>query len=126
MTLAQIHEGLARACVIFSLIIGLYGLWRFLRRQGVGANLFGILAAGELLYVAQAAVGFWLYGLGGRPARPGVHILYGILMIITLPAAYAFLRGRDERREALIYGLVGLFLAGVALRAIFTATVPGG
>jgi hypothetical protein len=125
MTLVQVHDGLSRACLLFSLIIGLYGLWRFFRREGVGGNLWGILAAGELLYAAQGVVGVVLYALGGRPARTWVHILYGILLVITLPGAFAYLRGKDTRREALIYGLVGLFLAGVSLRAISTATVFG-
>jgi len=125
MTLVQVHDGLSRACLLFSLIIGLYGLWRFFRQEEVGGNLWGILAAGELLYVAQGVVGVALYSLGGRPARTWVHILYGILLVITLPGAFAYLRGKDTRREALIYGLVGLFLAGVSLRAISTATVFG-
>jgi hypothetical protein len=125
MTLVQVHDGLSRACLLFSLIIGLYGLWRFFRQEGVGGNLWGILAAGELLYAAQGVVGVVLYALGGRPARTWVHILYGILLVITLPGAFAYLRGKDSRREALIYGLIGLFLAGVSLRAISTATVFG-
>jgi len=66
-------------------------------------------------------VGGLLYLGGARPARIEVHILYGVLLVIVLPATFAYLRGRDERREALIYGLVGLFLAGVSLRAIVTA-----
>ena len=89
----------------------------------MGGNFWGILGAGELLYVAQGIVGVALYALGDRPARTWVHILYGILLVITLPGAFAYMRGKDTRREALIYGLVGLFLAGVALRAIYTATV---
>jgi hypothetical protein len=123
MNLVQIHEGLARACVIFSLLIGVYGLWRYFRNQGVSGNLWGMLAAGELLYLAQAVVGMMLYGLGARPAsgRTWVHILYGVLLVIVLPGAYTYLRGRDGRREALLYGLIGLFLAGISLRAIVTA-----
>jgi hypothetical protein len=31
------------------------------------------------------------------------------------------MRGRDGRREVLIYALIGLFMAGVSLRAIGTA-----
>jgi hypothetical protein len=76
-----------------------------------------------LLYIAQGLVGVALYLLGARPARVWVHILYGVLLVITVPGAFAYMRGRDSRREALIYGLVGLFLAGVSLRAIYTATV---
>jgi hypothetical protein len=123
MTLAQIHVGLSRASVLFSLIFGLYGLWRFMRKEGVGGNLWSMLAAGELLYLVQGFVGAALYALGARPARAWVHILYGVLLVITVPGAFAYMRGRDSRREALIYGLIGLFLAGVSLRAIYTATV---
>ena len=123
MSLDQIHSGLARASIIFSLLIGLYGLWLFVRKQGVGGNFLGVLAAGELLYVAQGIVGLTL--LLTVPVRPAgwrwVHVLYGVVMVITLPGAFAYLRGRDTRRQALIYGLIGLFLAGVSLRAIGTA-----
>ncbi len=120
MSLSQIHTGLANACVIFSLVLGLYSLWRFFRKEGVGANLLSILAAAELLYVAQAVVGFVQVFQGARPGR-GVHYLYGVLLVIVLPGTFAYLRGKDDRRAALIYGLVGLFLAGVSLRAIGTA-----
>jgi heme A synthase len=121
MTLVQVHEALSRACVLFSLIIGLYGLWRFFRKEGVDGNFLSILAAGEVLYVAQGIIGVALFVMGERPARTAVHILYGVLIVIALPATFAYLRGREERREALIYGLVGFFLAGLALRAIITA-----
>jgi hypothetical protein len=123
MNLVLIHTGLSRASIIFSLIIGLYGLWRFLRKEGVNANFWGILAAGELLYVVQGLIGMWLYlsGLGASLPRPGIHILYGAVLVISVPGAFAYTRGRDQHREALIYGLVGLFLAGVSLRAILTA-----
>lgn len=120
MSLLQVHTGLANACVLFSLLIGGYGFWRYFRREGVGGNFWSILAAGELLYLAQGVVGVLMFLSGLRPGR-FVHILYGILMVIVLPGAYAYTRGKDQRREALVYGLVGLFLAGVALRAMTTA-----
>lgn len=120
MTLVEVHEALSRACVIFSLIIGVYGLWRFFRAQGVSQDYWGVLAIGELLYLAQAVVGTVLWVEGGRPGREWVHLLYGIVAIITVPGAFAFTRGRDGRREALIYAVIGLFMAGVSLRAITT------
>ena len=120
MSLPLLHIGLARACVIFSLIIGGYGLWLYYRKQGVDGNYLGIMAVGEILYSAQIAVGTWMYLTGLRPGRD-VHILYGVLLILCLPAAYAYLRGKDDRREVLFYGMIGLFLAGVSLRAIITA-----
>ena len=119
MSLAILHTGLARACVLFSAILGLYGLWLFFRKKKVDGNFFGVMATGELLYLAQGIVGALIY-LGG--ARPGQwHSLYGVVLVITLPGAYAYLRGRDDRRETLVYGFSGLFLVVVSLRAMFTA-----
>ena|SRR3990172_4132108 len=128
MSLTQVHAAIATACLIFSLIIGVYGAARYFRGLGVDASYWGALAAGELLYVAQGVLGVLLLVEGMRPARSLVHLLYGVVIIIVLPAAYGFTRGRDTRREAAIYALIGLFLAGISLRAMSTAqfALPGG
>ena len=123
MSLLQIHTGLSNACVMFSLLMGGYSLWRFARKQGVGGNLWGILAAAQVLYVAQGVVGglVFLTLPAHNPGWRWVHILYGVVLLIGLPGAYAYMRGKDDQHAALIYGLMGLFLAGVSLRAIGTA-----
>ena len=116
MTLNQIHAILATATLIFSLIIGGWSLVRALRRQGIDGNTWGILASGEILYLAQGVVGILQLLGGARPER-GIHILYGVVTALTLPAAYALSRGRDDNRAAWTYALLGLFLVGIALRA---------
>jgi hypothetical protein len=121
MSWPQIHSALANACLIFSLIIAGYGFLLYFRHKSVDSNFWGTLAAGELLFLAQGVVGVLLYASGLRAARTLVHVLYGIVLVITLPGAYALTRGRDTRREALIYAIIGLFLAGITLRAIMTA-----
>lgn len=123
MSLSQIHGAVGNACLLFSLIIAGYGLWRYARggATAVDASFWGVLAAGELLFVAQAVIGVVLLLAGLRPARLFVHVLYGVVLAIMLPGVYATTRGRDTRREALIYALVGLFLAGISLRAMSTA-----
>src|SRR5712692_10735195 len=105
MTLPQIHGALANACLIFSLIIAAYGLWRYLSKQGIDANFWGVLAAGELLFLAQGVVGLVVLASGLQAARTVVHGLYGIVLVISLPGAYALTRGRDTRREAAIYAV---------------------
>ena len=121
MTLTDVHATLANACLLFSLIIAGYGFLLYFRRRGIDSNFWGTLAAGELLFVAQGVLGIILFAGGLRPARTLVHILYGIVLVITIPGTYAVTRGRDTRREVLIYAIIGLFLAGIALRAMFTA-----
>jgi hypothetical protein len=49
---------------------------------------------------------------------PRVHMFYGFLVFLTIGLAFQYrdsMRGRLE----LLYGLVGLFLMGLGLRAIF-------
>ena len=124
MTLPQIHGSLATACLIFSLILAAYSFLRYFRGQGIDASLWGVLAIGEVLYLAQGALGAVLLASGLQAARNWIHILYGIVMVIAAPGAYAVTRGRASRREAAVYGVIGLFLAGIALRAMTTGTHP--
>jgi len=123
MNFVQIHDGLFRASLIFSLIIAGYGFWLFFRRKSVDGNYWGILATGELLFLAQGVAGLAIFFLFPdlRPVRSWQHMLYGAVLTLTIPGAYAYLRGKDERREVLMYALIGLFLAGVTLRAQITA-----
>lgn len=121
MTLPQIHNGLANACTLFSLIIFGYGLLAFFRGSGVTGTYLGIIVVGELLFIAQMVIGIVLFAGALTAARGWVHYLYGGVLVIALPGLYAFVRGRDTRREALMYALMGLFLAGISLRAVNTA-----
>ena len=127
MSLPQVHHALANASLIFSLIIAVYGFWRYFRRQGVDANYWGVLAAGEVLFLVQIGLGLVLLLMGLRPARTAVHLLYGVLLGMTLPGVYLFTRAADTRSEALMYAAAGLFLAGISLRSMTTAVtvLPG-
>ncbi len=120
MSLPEFHARLGNAGMLFALGLGLWALLLYFRKKGPASSYFGAMIIGELLFVAQGIIGATLY-FTGHPLARTVHVLYGVLAVVTLPAAYAYTRGQESRREALIYGLVGLFLFGVALRAITTA-----
>ena len=86
MTLVQFHAGLSNACVIFSLIIAGYGFLEYLQNQRVDGGFLGVVAVGELLFLAQVVVGVLLAVTGGPlPARLWVHILYGVVLVILFP-----------------------------------------
>ena len=119
MSVAFIHNRLADAMLIFSVVAGAWGLVAYVRRQGVTPSYWGILVMAELLYGAQGVVGILLWLQGLSPAR-GIHWLYGAVALLTLPGYFALSRGRDDRRAALAYGLLSLFLAGIGLRAAGT------
>ncbi len=120
MSLTVIHGNLANAALIYFAILAVWGLVRFARRQGIGSNYWGALVIAELLILAQGTLGAFLWYSGLRPAR-GIHILYGLVSGLVIPAVYVYTKGGEERREMLIYAVVALVTVGLILRAMTTA-----
>jgi hypothetical protein len=118
-----IHGRLALTAFIYVLIISLWGFWRFFRKQGVSPAYWGALAVGEVLLLAQALLGGYLWIIGLRPGRD-IHLLYGVIVPIMIPGAYLYTKGRDGRPEILIYAAATIIDVGLLMRAIVTA-VPG-
>lgn len=121
MSLTLVHQRLATTMILYSIIAAIWGLVIYFRGRTIDGNFWGILATGELLILAQAVLGFILWIQGAQPGR-GIHLLYGVVAVITIPAIYGFSQGRDDRRMALGYALVLLFLMGISWRAISTGT----
>jgi hypothetical protein len=116
--------------VMFAALAGVYGLFEYFRKQSVSPNYWGIVVVGNLLAVGQGILGVVLALGGGQPARGIIHILYGVVALSWIPMIN-FVSGvvnkeKVARRETLLVALVSLFQAGIAWRAITTATVPGG
>ncbi len=120
MTLSVVHGNLANSVLLFMVIAGIWGIITRYRNQAITGNYWGILAVGELLILGQGLLGAYLWILGERPGRMGVHVLYGVVAVIALPAYYAITKGRDDKYAALAYGFLCLFLAAISLRAMVT------
>ena len=118
--LTAMHARLLVTILLFFGALALWGFVNYLRGEGVTGSYKGALAIGVLLILAEALIGVILFASGARPGRPGIHILYGIVAVITVPGAFAYTRGRDGRWEQLIYVTVCLFLCGIVLRALTT------
>ena len=119
-SLVLIHGRLSTTIFLYVLLMALWGFWRFFRRQGIASNYWGALAIAEILIIAQGILGVVLWASAHNPARGGIHMLYGVVSLLTLPAAYLYTKGREERRDLLIYSAVLLFLVGITLRSIST------
>ncbi len=121
--MALLHGRLANTVVMYAILMALWGFWRFFRKQGMDSSYWGAVVIAEVLILIQGAVGVFMRISGILPARGWFHILYGIVAAISLPAVYMFTKGRDERRDMLIYAAIFLFLTGIALRAMATGGV---
>jgi hypothetical protein len=124
-TLTLLHARLVITILLFFGALSIWGFIGYLRGQGVSGSYKGALAIGELLMLSEFIIGVLLLVGGLQPFRMGIHILYGLVAIITLPGAFAYTRGRDGRWERLIYVTVCLFLCGIALRGVTTGRAPG-
>jgi hypothetical protein len=123
MTISELHGRLSNTALLFFFFLSIWGYWRFFRKQGVDASYWGALAIGELLLLVQSGLGAYLWVIGLRPER-GIHLLYGIVALLAIPAAYAYTKGQDTRADILIHGTTTLITVGLIFRAISTA-LPG-
>ena len=122
--LAVLHARLLVTILLFFGVLTIWGMVSYMRGHSISGGYNGALAIGELLLLAEFVIGVLLLIGGSQPYRPSIHILYGIVAIITLPGTFAYTRGRDDRWEQLIYVVACLFLCGVALRAVSTGRLP--
>ena len=126
MDITSIHALIARALVTFTLIAGGWGLVEYFRKHEISPSYWGIIVVGNLLTVAQAAIGLWLaLGPDQKPVREWVHVLYGVVAVLWIPifnfANGYFNKKQDKVTETLILAIISLFEFGVALRAIATS-----
>lgn len=119
MPLAEIHARLANTALLYILLVALWGWWRYFRHQEIHSSYWGALAIGEVLILIQGAVGVYLWISGSQPGQP-IHILYGVISALAIPAAFAITKGRDARRDLMVYAAMLLFLAGLLWRATAT------
>jgi len=115
-----VHQGLFRAGLLITAIFGVWGLIIYFRKQTPSGGYRSTLVLTEALFIVQGLLGIGLFLSGHRP-KDSLHWLYGILLVIVLPIAASYVSGRDARRaEPLVYGIAGLFMAGLAIRALTT------
>jgi heme A synthase len=105
---------------IYALLVGIWGLFNFLRRQPPDGNYNGALAIGVGLFVLQGLLGLIMVLTGLQPAR-GLHFLYGVTIMLTIPGIFAITRGSNTVRDSMLYGLGMVFIWGLAQRAVDTA-----
>jgi hypothetical protein len=115
-----LHDRLAVSVLLFMAAAGFWGLFTFARGESLGGSLAGTLVIGEVLVALQVLAGVGLVIVGARPAD-AIHYLYGATAVLVLPFAWSLLKDRDQRQALLIYSLVALFIAGLAIRGMTTA-----
>jgi heme A synthase len=115
----QLHAALSTTVFYYMLACGLWGIFSAFR-GGLSGSLAGALVIGEGVIIVQGLLGGLSYLLGSRAAEGGLHYLYGLSALITLPGLYGYTRGRPPATQALWFGGGALFIAGLAIRGMTT------
>ncbi len=115
----EVHRALANMIELFSLIVGIWGLINFARNKPPDGNYNGALAVAVGVFAVEAIAGIVLLFMGRAPSRD-IHWLYGVTMVLLVPAIFFFTRGSNTRRESFLYGAGMIFIWGLAERAAET------
>ena len=108
------HSGWFWVAVGSNGLVGVWGLVLAWRRTGIDF-VFGLARGAAIAaMLVQVGTGFVLYNEGWRP--PSIHVFYGFLILFTYTFAYIY-RTQMDRRPALSYGLLLLWVMGLGLQA---------
>ena len=114
--LVDVHAGLAWAVVAANAVAGVWALVAHRVPSARGRALWWWTVAAEVAIFVQVGVGVALVAGEGRDA-PDLHQFYGFVAIVAVAILYSY-RQQLEAARHLLYGAGGLFLAGLAVRAM--------
>jgi len=122
-TVFDIHKTIGWYVIALNGLAGLYALaaWKF--KQLRGRPLWIAILVAESAILVQVLLGTILVAgdEGYRKAVPRFHMFYGFLIFITIGLLYQY-RSQMKGRQELLYGIGGLFIMGLGIRAILQVT----
>ncbi len=116
MDLHQIHADWAWVVVYANAVAGVWALGAHLWAPLRHPSLWWFTIAAEITIFVQVALGVALVAIDGYEL-PEFHAFYGFVAAVTVGLIYSYKAQIDPWRYVL-YGFGGLFLMGLALRAI--------
>ncbi len=122
MTLRQLHADFAWVVVASNAIVGGWALAAHQWEQLRSPWLWRTTVVAELTIVAEVCLGVALVALRDVEVAQ-FHAFYGFVALATIGIVYSY-RHQLEAHRHLLYGLGGLFLMGLALRAITISPIP--
>jgi hypothetical protein len=122
VTLRQVHADFAWVVVGTNAAVGLWALAAHYRQGLRTRALWTATIAAEISIFVQVALGVAMVALQDREVAQ-MHAFYGFVAIATVGIVYSY-RQQIAPHRYLLYGLAGLFLMGLALRAVAIDPTP--
>ena len=116
MALRQVHDQLGWFVIVSNGIVGLWALGaHWLTSWRIRALWWSTAVAQASIFV-EGVLGVGMLA-DEDIATPEFHVFYGFVAMITVGIIYSY-RQQVAPQRYLLYGLGGLFLMGLAIRAI--------
>jgi hypothetical protein len=122
VTLRQVHADFAWVVVVSNAIVGLWALAAHYREELRVPALWRATIAAEVTIFVQVSLGVALVAVQHLEVAQ-FHAFYGFVAIATVGIIYSY-RQQVAPHRYLLYGLGGLFLMGLALRAVAISPIP--
>lgn len=122
MTLRHLHADFAWVVVVTNAAVGLWALAAHYRDRLRVPALWRATVVAEVTIVVQVALGVALVAIKHIEVAQ-FHAFYGFVALATVGIIYSY-RQQVAAHRYLLYGLGGLFLMGLALRAIVISPIP--
>jgi hypothetical protein len=104
--------------IALNLLVGLWGLWAWRRRNLASSVLAQLLAFSHTIVLLEGAFGLYLLA-GGYRAQQQLHYVYGVIPAGAVLFGYSA-RTQDARRNLLQFSVIALAIAVLATRAFMT------
>jgi hypothetical protein len=118
--LFDFHKVWGYIAIVANAIVGVLALIAWRVRRWRGRWLWRVTIVAESAMMLQVLVGAILV-ISDEYIAPRFHMFYGFLAFITVGLAYQY-RKQMRGRQELFYGLVGLFIMGLGIRAVLQVT----
>ena len=122
MTLRSLHEDFSWVVVVTNAVVGLWALGAHQQERFRGRWLWRATVVAEVTIFVQVALGVALVALQDREVAQ-FHAFYGFVAIATVGIVYSY-RHQLAAHRYLLYGFGGLFLMGLAIRAMTISPFP--
>lgn len=122
MSLRQAHVDFAWVVVASNAVVGLWALAAHYRDRLRVRALWVATAIAEVMITIEVALGVALVAVEDFEVAQ-FHAFYGFVALATIGIVYSY-RQQVAPHRFLLYGLGGLFLMGLALRAMTISPVP--
>ena len=118
--LRDFHEVFGYVAIVANGFAGVAALLAYWAGRLRGRWVWVVTIVAEAMMMIEVVIGVILVS-GDRYVAARFHMFYGFLTFLTVGLAYQYrdaLRGRTE----MLYGLVGLFIMGLGIRAVVEVT----